>query len=366
MSSIESFVKNKLLQLHAKSLYRGTNITNKIHEQITYNDQPIISFSCSNYLGLRNIDFDNHHIKEIQCISSPLITGYNNLYQSLEQQLCSIYGYQNACIFGSGYLANIGTIPALLNRHDLIITDRYIHACILDGIVISNAKLLRYEHNNLTDLEDKLCKYRSAYNNCLVITESVFSIHGTMPDIASISQLAKKYNAWFMVDNAHGLAYDQRYCNLVDIHMGSFSKALSGYGGYVLASNSVIDYLKNRARTYIYSTALPDYVIKHNIDNLRYVQDNPSVTKIPINHARLFCQTLQIEFRGSNIVAIFFNSNEEVLSISRKLLQHGMLVIAIRPPTVDKPCIRIIFTAHHTTRQVKQLADLIQEIRKLV
>jgi 8-amino-7-oxononanoate synthase len=250
MPALETFLEEELDILQRENLLRTPKTalrTEGVYVEV--NGKKLLSFSCNDYLGLAS------HPEVIQAAhaaldmygmgagASRLITGNSPLYDALEAALCDVKHTEAACVFGSGYLANIGTIPALCGAEDIILADKHVHACIVDGMKLSDARFLRFKHNDVDDLKEKLSKHRSKYKKCLIITETIFSMDGDISPLREIKQLAKEHDATLMTDDAHGLGV--MHSEAADIQMGTLSKAAGGYGGYVCASKEVVRLLKS-------------------------------------------------------------------------------------------------------------------------
>ncbi|MDB2414971.1 8-amino-7-oxononanoate synthase [Rickettsiales bacterium] len=370
MSYIENFAKQKIEELSNNNLLRQINDSyreNGVH--IIKDNKKYISFSCNDYLGL------THHPKVIKASedaiakygagagASRLVTGNHPLYSQLESKIASLKGTQNAIIFGSGYLANIGTIPALVKKGDLILFDRLSHACIIDGIKLSGAKYIPFSHNDMDKLTELLQKQRSKYENCLIITENVFSMDGDIAPISELKKISKEYDSWLMTDDAHGLGIIKQN-QIPDIAMGTLSKAVGGYGGYVCASNNVIKYLQNTARSLIYTTALPPSVIAANIAAIDIISKDNTLAKKALDNAKYFTELLGIETAVSSIVAVILGDEISAIKASETLKDEGFIVSAIRPPTVPKGTsrLRLTFSALHKRQDIVKLAKIIKEI----
>lgn len=338
------------------------------------NGKRLISFSCNDYLGLSG----HPKVKQaaIDAIekygagsgASRLITGSHPLYKKLEDKLAKLKGTQSALVFGSGYLANVGIIPALCKKGDLIIADKLVHACLIDGAKLSGATLKRFKHNDVNSCEKILKENRSGYNNCLIITDGVFSMDGDVAPVDNLCELAEKYDAWLMTDDAHGLGIlnggtGSALNKKPHIQMGTLSKAAGVYGGYVCASQKVIDYLVNHARSFIYSTGLPPSVIASAIASLEIIGDDKDLIKKPLENARYFTSLLGMDEAQSSIVPLIIGDEDKALAASEFLEDNGFLVSAIRPPTVPKGTARLRFTfsALHSRSDIEKLARLVRK-----
>ncbi|MEZ5691525.1 MAG: aminotransferase class I/II-fold pyridoxal phosphate-dependent enzyme [Rickettsiales bacterium] len=374
MTELDNILKKKLWLIENKKqkreivpVYRHDGV------YINRNDKELISFCCNDYLGLaadaRVNEASRKAIEKYGCGAgaSRLVSGDCELYTELEGLLAEACGTEAACVFGSGYLANIGIIPAIVGRHDLIITDRLVHACIIDAARISGADMLRFSHNNIEHCRMLLAENRADYQNCLIISEKIFSMDGDMAHLDEFGKLAREYNAFLMADCAHNTIFFRdnifgEYDN-VSIKMGTLSKAIGGYGGYVCGSKILIDYLRNSARSFIFSTGLPPAVIASAIEALKIIKDNPNIGEKPIENARIFTDSLGLPQAQSTIVPLVLQENEKTLEASKLLAENGFLVSAIRPPTVPENTARLRFTfsALHNEEQIVRLCNVIKK-----
>jgi 8-amino-7-oxononanoate synthase len=328
----------------------------------------LISFSGNDYLGL------SRHpavmaAAEIALMkggagagASRLITGNHPYYAGLETRLAAMKQTEAALVVGSGYLANLGAIPALVGKGDLILADRLVHACILDGAALSGATLKRFKHNDMKDLERLLIKYRCEHNQCLVITDHVFSMDGDVAPLDEIRSLCDTHAAFLMADDAHGFGMVKPSA-APDIWMGTLSKAAGGYGGYLAASRVLIEYLVSTMRSFIFSTALPPATIAAADAALEMM--TPALCARPLFLARRFTAALNLANAQSAIVPVILGDAARALEASRKLEARGFLVSAIRPPTVPQGSarLRVTFSAQHDEEMVDALAAIIKEER---
>ena len=329
--------------------------------RIMRDGKSFISFSCNNTLGL------THHPDVIAAATAALeaegsgsgasraVTGSHPHHASLEQKLAAWKGFEAATLFGSGYLANLGAITALVEAGDLILLDKLSHASLLDAAQLSGARWMRFKHNDMDDLERLLKRHRASYRHCLIVTETVFSMDGDRAPLALIAAAAKANGSWWLADDAHGLG--EGLPAKPDILTGTLSKALASYGGYALADASVIGYLQSAARSLIYSTALPPSVLAAAEAALAVAIAEPERCDRALRHARRFCAALGLPGPESHIVPLIFGATEAAVSASRALEKEGLLAIAIRPPTVAEGTarLRLSFSAAHEAADVERL-----------
>ncbi len=368
MPALDDILLQKLQILEAKAQKRSPTSSYRHDGVFLQRDgRKIISFSCNDYLGL------SAHPRVVAAASaalakygagagaSRLVTGECPLYDELEELLAKKYGTEDAVVFGSGYLANIGTIPALVGKNDLIIADKLAHACILDGARLSGATTLRFAHNNAAHLRMLLTANRSEYQNCLIITEEVFSMDGDCAPLAELSEIATEFDAWLMTDAAHSLLPSTTHHSPSTIQMGTLSKAVGSYGGFVCGSKILVEYLKTAARSLIFSTALPPAALAASIEALKIMSEQPELAQKALANAKLFTEIMGLPDAASAIVPLILGENDAAVKASQALCEKGFLVAAIRPPTVPENTarLRFSFSALHTQEMVRELCAAI-------
>ena len=380
MQSLDAFAGEKLAALEARSLRRRLRPTRRHDGAVVERDgRRLISFSCNDYLGL------SHH-PEVRAAAaeaalnygagaaaSRLVTGDHPLLGDLEKRLAKLKGTEAACVFGSGYLANTGVIPTLVGPGDAVFVDALAHACIWAGAQLSGAKIVKFDHNDVADLERLLKAERPLVRRALVATDGVFSMDGDIAPLDRLSEVCAKHDAWLLSDDAHGvgvLAEGRGSAALfpgatIPLQMGTLSKALGSYGGYLCGSQAVVDLLKTRARTLVYATGLPPASAAAALAALDIVETQPALTALPLTKARLFTARLGLPEATSPIVPVVLGSADAALSASTALEARGFLVVAIRPPTVPEGTarLRVAFNAAHDDADVIRLADAIGELR---
>jgi 8-amino-7-oxononanoate synthase len=377
MSSLDDFATAKLAGLEREHLRRALVTSARRDVVVERSGRRLVSFSCNDYLGL------SHHpaLKDaardaiaqygVGAGASRLVTGNHPLYEALEARLARLKGTADACVFGSGYLANTGIIPALVGRGDLVLIDELAHACLWAGARLSGATVVPFAHNNLDDLRALLLERRAGHGHTLILTDGVFSMDGDLAPLPALGRLAREYQAWLMADDAHGIGvvgqgrgstFAGGTAAEVPLQMGTLSKAVGAYGGYLCASAPVIELMKNRARTLVYSTALPPAVIAAAIAALDLIASDPALCAAPLGKARAFTMRANLPPAKSQIVPLVVGTAEAVLAAARLLEAEGFLVVPIRPPTVPPGTarLRFAFTARHDDRDVMRLADLVR------
>ncbi|MGR4864000.1 8-amino-7-oxononanoate synthase [Caulobacter sp. LARHSG274] len=377
MNSLDAFAGDKLSALEAASLLRRLKPTRRLAGAWVERDgRRLLSFSCNDYLGL------SHHPAVIAAAqaaaaehgagsgASRLITGDNPLFSQLEARLAELKGTQAACLFGSGYLANAGVIPTFAGPRDIVLVDELAHACIWAGAQLSGARILTFRHNDVDHLQALLTEHRASARHALVATDGVFSMDGDIAPLDALSQACKAHDAWLLSDDAHGvgvLAQGKGSAALfpgvdIPLQVGTLSKALGSYGGYVCGSQAVIDLLKTRARTVIYTTGLPPASAAAALAALDVIAADPALTALPLAKARAFTAAAGLPPAASPIVPVIIGEAQAALDASRALEAEGFLVVAIRPPTVPAGAarLRIAFSAEHPDAEIARLAALVR------
>lgn len=372
------YFKQKITDLKAAHLYRSLKISDAEGKFHTIQDgQKCISFCSNDYLGLsQNQKVRNAANKAIEKYgfgagASRFVTGNNSLYLRLEKQLTQIKNCEDAIVFGSGYLTGISVIPALVGKDDLIIADKLIHSCLIDGSKLSGAKLLRFSHNDMAHCRKILMENRANFKKCLIITETVFSMDGDLGNIKELLKLAAEFNCLILADDAHGLGIIEnkiaaKYQGFY-LQMGTFSKAAGGFGGYICGSQILMDYLRNFARGVIYSTALPPAILAGNLEALRIIKNDKRLGEKALKNANYFCKLMDLPENQSCIVVVIIGEAKQTIKIAHGVTKNGFLVSAIRPPTVEpnKSRLRITFKANHKKADIEKLANLVRlEIAK--
>ena len=379
MHSLNQFAQEKLDNLKRRHLHRTLSET--IREEsiwIERNGRQLLSFSCNDYLNLsQHPEIKAAAITAIETYgsgsgASRLVTGNHPLYAQLESRLAQFKRTEAACVFGSGYLANSGIIPVLIGKDGLVLVDELSHACIYAGAYLSRGKVIRFHHNDIAHARELLAAHRSEHDHVLIVTDGVFSMDGDLAPLAGLLDLANDYDAWLMSDDAHGIgvvgagrgsSFAGNAHTPVPLQMGTMSKALGSYGGYLCASESVIELMRNRARTLIYSTGLPPACVAAAIAALDLIEREPAYAARPVQKARVFTQRIGLPDAQSPIVPIGVGDEEAAMAASRYLEDEGYLVVAIRPPTVPPGTarLRITFTAQHPDDAIERLADIVRD-----
>lgn len=360
----EDWIKSELKKLDNSNLLRKLYTCLPCGEEIAIDGDSLINFSSNNYLNLSQeksvIESAETYLKKYGTGSqaSRLITGTFPIHEELEYKLAEFKGTEAALIFGSGFLTNIGVISALASRDDTVFADKLCHASIMDGIVLSRAKLKRFKHNDTSHLKE-LLQGHSFGGKKIIVTESVFSMDGDIAPLKEICDLAKQYNALIIVDEAHstgifgssgnGLVNELGLKDSVNITMGTFSKAFGSYGGYVACSSNMKTYLVNKARSFIYTTSLPPAVIGSVMGALTYLLENVEIGNELLKKSLKFKKMLESAGlntgeSSSQIIPVIIGENDKALSFANLLKKRGIKVNAIRPPTVPEGTARLRFS----------------------
>jgi 8-amino-7-oxononanoate synthase len=378
MRSLEEFAATKLAELDRANLHRVLAETDRLDGiWVNRGGRRLLSFCCNDYLAL-----SQHPAIKAAAIeatqrygvgsgASRLVTGNHPLFGALEQRLARLKGTEAACVFGSGYLANSGIIPALIGGDDLVLIDELAHSCLWAGARLSRATVLPFRHSDVAHLDALLVEHRGRHPRALIATDGVFSMDGDLAPLPELSALAARHDAWLMTDDAHGIGvvgggrgstFAHRGVVDVPLQMGTLSKAIGGYGGYLCASSAVIDLIHNRARTFVYSTGLPPATVAAAIAALDLIEGDPAYASLPLAKARRFTRLLNLSDAESPIVPLVVGEAEAALKASQLLETEGFLVIAIRPPTVPTGTARLRFTfsATHPDSEIERLAQTVR------
>lgn len=342
-----------LKDLKSHSHFRNIkDFTEKDAKYIYLKDKRLINLSSNNYLGFA----DNKKITEeflnytgdkfsLGSASARLLTGTLPVYKELEKLITTLFNKESALLFNSGYHANVGINSSIASKGDVIFSDKLNHASIIDGMRLSEAKFFRYPHNNMEALEKLLNRERKNFNNAIIVSESVFSMDGDIADIEKLVELKEKYNCLLILDEAHafgvfgktglGVAETLGLTDKVDLIVGTFGKAIGSMGAFAAGNNIIIDYLTNKARSFIFSTALPPI----NIAFSKWIIEN----KLPFTYEK---RTKMLELgqkagSQSHIIPLVIGDNKETVDTCDILFQNGYFTLPIRPPTVPERTSRI-------------------------
>jgi 8-amino-7-oxononanoate synthase len=379
--------ERELRQLEEKHLFRRlTTVDSYQGPRVVINGKSMLLLCSNDYLGLAG----HPALRRAACEAverygfgsgaSRFVSGTSTIHEELEQELARFKNAESALVFNSGYAANTGIIPAVAGTGDVILSDSLNHASIIDGCRLSKAEVLVYRHKDLDHVE-KLLKSRFQAGRRLIVTDGIFSMDGDIAPLPGLVALAEKYDAVIMVDDAHatgvlgktgkGTADHFGLSGRVHIQIGTLGKALGSFGAYVAGSRDLIDLLVNRARSLLYSTALPPAVCAASLAALDIVEKQPDLmTKLWRNRERLVkgLQSLGVSTGDSEtpIIPLIIGDSERAMRVADKLIEGGIYVAAIRPPTVQEGSARIRTTvmASHSDENIDTVLDRVRRLKQ--
>lgn len=377
---IHTELKNKLRQLQQENLYRSMRIMDSQQSSHVHTGgREMLLLSSNSYLDLAAAPEVKQAAAQAALTwgagsgGSRLTTGTMRLHEELENALARFKHTEAALLFNTGYMANLGIISAFADKESVIFSDEYNHASIIDGCRLSGAKIIVYKHNDMEDLENKL--QQTAYRKGLIVSDAVFSMDGDIADLPQLTELGKRYGLLTMVDEAHatgvigaagkGIAEYYNYSCQADITMGTLSKALGSEGGFVCADQLFIDYLANKARSFIFSTSQCPAALGAALKSLQLLEAQPEMVQRLQHNIRFFCRCLQEKGIAADsetaIIPIIIGDEAVALNISQELYEQGILIPAIRYPTVAKGAARLraALMSTHTDAELRQAAKAI-------
>ena len=381
------FIQDELQALKNASLYRRLrSVEGEQGPTLTVDGREVVNFSSNNYLGLANHpalrEAAKDAIDRYGCGSgaSRLISGNMTLHEELEAKLAELKGTESALVFNSGFQANVGIISTLVGQGDAVFSDALNHASIIDGCRLSRAQVYVYGHADLQQLEDCL-KQSSRYRRKLIVTETLFSMDGDEAPLEEIVDLAEKYDAILMVDEAHatgiygpdgaGVVAKHGLGERVLVQMGTLGKALGGFGAYVAGSARLRDLIINRCRSFVFTTSLPPAVMAMAIAALGIVKKEPERRRrLWENCARVQCGLKDLGYSVSNsqsqILPLMVGDADECMRLSEQLIGRGVFAQGIRPPTVPAGTsrLRITIMATHTDEHLERALSAFEETAK--
>jgi len=380
-----TFLKDSIVALEDKGLRRHMRrLSGQQGREVIFDGRKVLNFCSNNYLGLANDPrLQEAAIKAVQQSgigtgASRLVCGNMDAHQQLEGTIARFKGVEACLMFSAGYMANIGVIASLFGREDIVFSDKLNHASIVDGIRLSRAEYRRYPHCNMEALEAML-KNSSEYKKRVIITDSVFSMDGDVAPLDQIVSLAKRYSCWVMVDEAHAVGVmgangrgAAEYFGVedeIDIHMGTLSKAAGSFGAYCCGSKKLVDFLINHARSFIYTTGLPPSIAAASARAIEIIESDLILRKQLWTNARYLRDGLRrIGFdtmcSETPIIPILIKDVVKTVEFSKKLFEVGVLVSAIRPPTVpvNTSRLRLTVMAAHTRNDLDCVLNQCQNI----
>ena len=376
----ETACKQELIQLEQTGNLRGLPGIELDGKWIHLDEKKMLNLSSNDYLGiasdqkmrqdfLSNPDIDKAIFSSS---SSRLLTGNYPVYQKVERLLTDLYKKESALVFSSGYHMNMGILPAIADKNTLILADKLVHASIIDGIRISSAQCIRYRHQDYRQLEELLDKHHAGFRSMIIVTESIFSMDGDVSPLPLLVQLKKKYpNTFLYVDEAHavgvrglnglGIAEEEDCIPEIDFLCGTFGKAFASMGGFVVCSKIFRDYLINRMRTFIFTTALPpiqlewSFFVLNQMINMKeermWLRKSSQIVKEALEE-KGFTST-----SSSHILPVVIGDSKETILKAGEMQRKGFYMLPVRPPTVPEGTsrLRISLTAGITSAELNQL-----------
>jgi len=401
-SILDIFTKEALDAARASNTYRTMRLLEspetshiEMHPTIEGAPRHQILLASNSYLDLANIDELKQAMAEAVIEwgtgsgGARLTTGNKTPHEALETEIAKFKSEEAAITFNTGYMANVGTISALCGKNDFIFSDELNHASIIDGIRLSRAKCFVYKHNDMADLERAITEAKKAFQETareqysndfrgLIVTDAVFSMDGDLAKLPELLSIAKKQEVLLMIDEAHatgvlgrtGRGLAEHYgCAHADITLGTLSKAVAAEGGFVAGKQQLIDFLRNKARSFIFTTAIAPAVAAAACNNLRYIDAHPERVQRLCDNVKFFCECLRgegldVPTSPSAIVPIVIGDEARALEISAALQKEGLLIPAIRYPTVAKgqARLRASLMASHTREELQWAAKKIAEV----
>lgn len=379
-----SFYDEEIKKLVEKDNFRQVhNIEYKTGKYLSIDGRNLLNFSSNDYLNIstdRDLlnefieKYKNHEEFILSSTSSRLLTGTSTVYKKLENNLAKIFNKEACLIFNTGYQCNLGVVSSLVNRDDVIFSDKLNHASIIDGMKLSSTQFFRYKHFDYNNLEELLIKHRNEYKKAIIISESVFSMDGDIADIKKLIELKKKYNCLLMIDEAHafgiygknlaGIADRDNLLNDVDIITATLGKSFASMGAFCVSNRTIIDYLINKANSFIFSTAIPpvnimwsNFLIEEKFNTVRQKAEKLNTL---IKEAHNY-----IKDNGeTQIVPVIIGENNKTVKIAEQLRAKGFYVLPVRPPTVpvNTSRLRLSLTADITFDEFKTVIDTVKEV----
>lgn len=370
-------IKNDLLLLEEKKQYRKIlDINFKENNYIFIEGNKYLNFASNDYLNISTKrELFNEFLEQNSSLpssaSARLLSGSSLEYKELESTLASLFNKEACLIFNSGYQCNIGVISALIEKKDVVFSDKLNHASIIDGMKLADGDFYRYKHLDYDHLEQLLEKKRNKYNRALIISESIFSMDGDIADIKKLIDLKKRYNCLLMIDEAHafscyGMNLSGVSYNLdVDIITATLGKALGSFGAFCVSNKYIIDYLINKSRSFIFSTSIPPINVAWSNWLLTKKQAVLLAQKNKLNNISIKAnKLLGCSNSDTHILPVIVGSNDKTLLLSEKLKSEGYYIPAIRPPTVPDGSsrLRISLTADTKYEDFEKVIKIIHEL----
>ena len=389
-NNFDKSISRKLREIKSANLHRTLiEISSSMGPEIKIGKKQFYQFASNNYLGLTiNPEVIKSSVETTRSFGtgtggSRLVTGTSSLHKELEKEIAIFKKTDDAILFSSGYLANIGTISSIMGEGDVIFSDELNHASLIDGCKLSKAKTIIYKHCDMLDLEKKINKFAKGMNQKMIVTDSVFSMDGDIAPLDKIVDLCEKYDCISMIDEAHatgilgktgaGASEFFQIENRIDICMGTLSKAIGSIGGYVAGSYDLVDFLKNRARSFIFDTSLPASSLSAAISGIKIIANNTSLRENLSNNIKKLSNFLEEhDFNHINsqtaIIPIVIGEEKKTLEVSNSLFANGVFVPAVRPPSVPlgQARIRITRMSLHKQKHLERLFNSLLAAKKII
>ena len=365
------FIKTELNKLKNDNLFRELQNTIVSKQYIHSKNKKLLNLSSNDYLGL---NIGNFYFNQFQS-SSRSVTGNDNKFLELEKKLSNHKSQEKSLVYPTGYMANLGAISAIVEKHDTIFSDELNHASIIEACRLTSAKIKIYKHNDMHDLESKIKKTKGKK---FIVTEGVFSMDGDLSKIKEITEISSKHDIITILDDAHGdfvfgrdgkgTANQFKVDKKIDLYVSSLSKGLGSFGGYISAQKNIIELCINRSKSFIYTSALPSPIIEFTLK--RFNANREQRRKKLWSNIKLFHNGLQeigYEVKSSSqIVPLIIGSEETTLGFGKYLFKNGIFAQPIRYPTVKKNSARIRFsiTAWHTKKQINSTLSILEKCNK--
>ncbi len=381
-----AWIERSLATIHQADWYRFVQtISSPPGAVVCLDGQQVINFASNDYLGLAG---DQRLIQAAISATSKfgtgstgsrLLSGHRQIHAESERAIASLKQTEDALAFSSGYLANLGAIAALVGKRDLILSDRYNHSSLKNGAILSGATIVEYAHGNVEDLKVNLEKQRQLYRRCLIITDSVFSMDGDLCPLPALLDLAEQFNCMLLVDEAHATGVlGANGAGCVEhfgctgrqlIQIGTLSKALGSLGGYIAGSSTLIDFLRNRAPSWIYTTALSPADTAAALAAIKIIQQEPERRAQLWRNVDYLKQLIIQELpnlkllpSASPILCLQLNDAASAVKLGNQLKKEGIFAPAIRPPTVPTSRIRISVMATHEINHLEKLVAVLNSV----
>lgn len=381
-----AWIEPSLTTIHRADWYRfEQTISSRPGTVVQLEGRTVINFASNDYLGLAG---DRSLIAAAVAATeefgtgstgSRLLSGHRQLHRELEEAIATLKQTEAALVFSSGYLANLGAIASIVGKRDLILCDQYNHSSLKNGAILSGATIIDYAHCNISELQNQLNEHREKYRRCLIITDSVFSMDGDLCPLPELLDLAEKFHCMVLVDEAHATGvlgkngagcvehFNCTHHQLIQI--GTLSKALGSLGGYIAGSATLIDFLRNRAPTWIYTTGLSPADTAAAIEAIKIVQQKPELRAQLWRNIETLKQLISQKLPNlkllpseSAILCLQLKDAATALAAGMELKEAGIFAPAIRPPTVPTSRIRISLMATHETDQLEKLVAALKTL----